>query len=408
MHWLCIATYAPVIAYNYETIANDYYFWQNAFGEKHLWVGWLLNPLFLSSWIFAPLHYWNSVAWSVSTQVGFYFVFPFVARVMKARLAKEEGGLAVSGNASGAVIETEEEIVEARYRRRARVLYALSILVPFAAMAFFNNPTFREYWSSPSANRDPETGKETVTELGSDVDGIRAYFLARSWTPFRMPVFLLGALFGARRERMRRNATDKDATVIRSWATCVDRYAFRLCVFWTLAASFSLAYSESKPVRLFSEFFLLYPAAFVVFGLTVAGDASRTYRFLTHPVLLLGGKCSYAAYLLQFPVWTYIDRMAYGTFKNRFPPCSRNDPDAAASWTDCFAKSGYQEWPDVMVVWNVFLLFAVAYVVNRYYETKAVAFLARRLLRDKTNGAPSASKRAPETNAADAERVGAR
>ena len=84
MHWLCIATYAPVIAYNYETIANDYYFWQNAFGEKHLWVGWLLNPLFLSSWIFAPLHYWNSVAWSVSTQVGFYFVFPFVARVMKA------------------------------------------------------------------------------------------------------------------------------------------------------------------------------------------------------------------------------------------------------------------------------------------------------------------------------------
>ena len=179
-------------------------------------------------------------------------------------------------------------------------------------------------------------------------------------------------------------------------------------MFWTFAAAFSLAYSESKPVRLFSEFFLLYPAALVVFGLTVAGDASRAYRFLTHPVLKLGGRVSYAAYLLQFPLWTYIDRMAYGTFENRFPPCSRHDPDAAASWTDCFAQSGYQEWPDVMVVWNVFLLFAVAYVVNRYYETKAVAFLARRLLRDKTNGAPSASKRAPETNAADAERVGAR
>ena len=52
----------------------------------------------------------------------------------------------------------------------------------------------------------------------------------------------------------------------------------------------------------------------------------------------------------------------------------------AASWTDCFAKSGYQGWPDVMVVWNVFLLFAVAYVVNRYYETRMVAFLARKLL----------------------------
>ena len=408
MHWLCIATYAPVIAYNYDAIANDYYFWQNASGEKHLWVGWLLNPLFLSSWIFAPLHYWNSVAWSVSTQMGFYFAFPFVARLMKRRLAREEGGLAVAAHASGAAVETEEEVIEARYRRRARFLYALSVLVPFAAMVFLNNPRFREYWSSPSANLDPETGKETVTELGSDVDGIRAYFLARSWPPFRAPVFLLGALFGARRDRARRNATDKDETVIRSWAALVDRYAFRLAVFWTFAAAFSLAYSESKPVRLFSEFFLLYPAALVVFGLTVAGDASRAYRFLTHPVLKLGGRVSYAAYLLQFPLWTYIDRMAYGTFENRFPPCSRHDPDAAASWTDCFAQSGYQEWPDVMVVWNVFLLFAVAYVVNRYYETKAVAFLARRLLRDKTNGAPSASKRAPETNAADAERVGAR
>jgi hypothetical protein len=28
----------------------------------------------------------------------------------------------------------------------------------------------------------------------------------------------------------------------------------------------------------------------------------------------------------------------------------------------------------------VFLLFAVAYVVNRYYETKMVAFLARKML----------------------------
>ena len=265
----------------------------------------------------------------------------------------------------------------------------------FAAMALFNNPRFREYWSSPNVPRDPETGKETVTELGSDVDGIRAYFLARSWTPFRLPVFLLGSLFGARRERMRRNATDKSEDVIAFWATIVDRYAFRLILFWTLAASFSLAYAESKPVRLVSEFFLLYPAAHVVFGLTVAGDASRTYRFLTHPLLLLGGRVSYAAYLLQFPVWTYIDRMAYGTFKNRFPPCSRHDPEAAASWTDCFAKSGYQEWPDVMVVWNVFLLFAVAYVVNRYYETRMVAFLARKLL------PPDGSQKAKRTPADD-------
>ena len=49
-----------------------------------------------------------------------------------------------------------------------------------------------------------------MTELGSDVDGIRAYFLARSWTPFRLPVFLLGVLFAAKRTRMRRMNTDTD------------------------------------------------------------------------------------------------------------------------------------------------------------------------------------------------------
>ena len=48
-----------------------------------------------------------------------------------------------------------------------------------------------------------------------------------------------------------------------------------------------------------------------------------------------------------------------------------------------------------MVVWNVFLLFAVAYVVNRYYETRMVAFLARKLL------PPEGSQKAKRTPADD-------
>ena len=48
-----------------------------------------------------------------------------------------------------------------------------------------------------------------------------------------------------------------------------------------------------------------------------------------------------------------------------------------------------------MVVWNVFLLFAVAYVVNRYYETRMVAFLARKLL------PPDGSQKAKRTPADD-------
>lgn len=381
VHWLCIFFYTPIIYYNYRTISEDYYFWQNKSGVLHLWAGWALNPLFLHSWIFAPLHYWNSVGWSVSTQVGFYFLFPALARRFRAKRLAEETSPAAEGDAeTGAVAALDASRIEARYRWRARGLYVLSFLVPFAAMAFFNNPAFREYWADPNVPRDAETGKEVVTELGSDIDGIRAYFIARSWTPFRLPVFFLGMLFGAWRLRAARTGDAEDEDVAYYWARLADRYSFRLFAYWILSSSFSLAYAESKPVRLFSEFFLIYPAAYVIYGLTIAGEESRVYRLLTHPVMRKGGQISYAAYLLQFPVWSYVDWFAYGTFKGRFPPCSRDDPEDVSSWTECFAKSGYQEWPDVMVVWNVFLLFVVAYFVNRFYEQRVVAWASKKFL----------------------------
>ena len=164
------------------------------------------------------------------------------------------------------------------------------------------------------------------------------------------------------------------------WAALADRYSARFVAYWFLSSAFSLAYAESKPVRLFSEFFLVYPFAFVLYGLTVAdASESRAVRFLTHPLMLAGGRISYAAYLLQFPVWSYVDFFAYGTFENRFPPCSRDDPEDVSSWHECFAKSGYQEWPDVMVVWNVSLLFAVAYAVNRWFERPVVKWLSAKM-----------------------------
>ena len=365
VHWLCIFFYTPIIYYNYRTISEDYYFWQNKSGVLHLWAGWALNPLFLHSWIFAPLHYWNSVGWSVSTQVGFYFLFPrarasIPARNSSPRETSPRGG----GDAeTGAVAALDASRIEARYRWRARGLYVLSFLVPFAAMAFFNNPAFREYWADPNVPRDAETGKEVVTELGSDIDGIRAYFIARSWTLLVFPCFSSGCCsalgVSARLEPATRRTRTSRITG-RGWRTGTRSGSSRIG-----SSPPSAAYAESKPVRLFSEFFLIYPAAYVIYGLTIAGEESRVYRLLTHPVMRKGGQISYAAYLLQFPVWSYVDWFAYGTFKGRFPPCSRDDPEDVSSWTECFAKSGYQEWPDVMVVWNVFLLFVVAYFVNR-------------------------------------------
>ena len=430
VHWLCIAFYAPVIYFNYETIARDYYFWQNASGERHLWAGWILNPFFLHAWIFAPLHYWNGVAWSVSTQVGFYFLFPTVARRAKRLFAREEeelltrekftpsdatdassedveaadkttaaGDTITAGDTvkntngsdmapavapayypapSGAIRELHAHALEARHVRRARILYVLSFAIPFAAMAFMNNPRFRAYWADPDVARDVDSGEEVVTELGSDIDGIRAYFVARSWTPFRLPVFLLGVLFAARRERLRRVGDDRDPDVRAYWAALADRYSARFVAYWFLSSAFSLAYAESKPVRLFSEFFLVYPFAFCLYGLTVA-DAEREPRgAVPHPPADARGRAIRTRRTSSSSpcgaTWT-----SSRTERSRTGSRAQGRPEDVSSWHECFAKSGYQEWPDVMVVWNVSLLFAVAYAVNRWFERPVVKWLSAKM-----------------------------
>lgn len=208
VHWLCVALYAPIIFYNAKVITDDYYFWQNKSGTINLYLGWALNPLLMSAWIFAPLHYWNSISWSVSCQMGFYFVFPFLARWMKRKLDNEETNIGALGPSlrspppTGAMRELDAEVsdsftrsrvtrkderlltatievtagrarsvsrcagamplnrhvritfavmpyderIEARYRFRIRALYVLSFTVPFFAMMFFNSGAFKDTW----------------------------------------------------------------------------------------------------------------------------------------------------------------------------------------------------------------------------------------------------------------------
>ena len=90
MHWLAILAFAPIVYVNYATIRDDYYLWQNKSSEYHMWAGWILNPFFMHTWIFSSMHYWNAPMWSVSTQCGFYFLFPFLARRMLKKIDKEE------------------------------------------------------------------------------------------------------------------------------------------------------------------------------------------------------------------------------------------------------------------------------------------------------------------------------
>ena len=46
-----------------RSCVGDYYIWQNKSGVINLWLGWILNPFLMSTWIFASMHYWNSVTW---------------------------------------------------------------------------------------------------------------------------------------------------------------------------------------------------------------------------------------------------------------------------------------------------------------------------------------------------------
>ena len=54
-----------------------------------------------------------------------------------------------------------------------------------------------------------------MSELGNNLDGIRAYFCARSWTPFRLPVFILGMVLAAKRQRALRNGDTMSAEYVK-------------------------------------------------------------------------------------------------------------------------------------------------------------------------------------------------
>ena len=79
LHWICLVLYAPFVFLNYAQIRDDYNFWQNKSGEVNLIMGIALTPFLMHSWIFS-LCYWNSVCWSLSCQLGFYFCFPWMCR----------------------------------------------------------------------------------------------------------------------------------------------------------------------------------------------------------------------------------------------------------------------------------------------------------------------------------------
>jgi hypothetical protein len=47
------------------------------------------------------------------------------------------------------------------------------------------------------------------------MDGVRAYFCARAWTPFRLPVFMLGMVMAGKRLRAQRTGESKQPEYIK-------------------------------------------------------------------------------------------------------------------------------------------------------------------------------------------------
>lgn len=73
------------------------------------------------AWVFAPMHYWNSVTWSVSCQAGFYFLFPFIARRVHRILDAEESHIAAQASSPGQPVPSgamQELDAQVRWTRR--------------------------------------------------------------------------------------------------------------------------------------------------------------------------------------------------------------------------------------------------------------------------------------------------
>ena len=376
LHWFALAWYAPFIGVNYRTIARDYNFWQNKSGEVNLIMGIVLTPFLMQSWIFS-LCYWNSVCWSLSCQLGFYFCFPWLCRKLNARVAKLEqlaSDEACIDDDAKTTIENAFEKVQNGCRRYLWYAYHASYAAPLALMGWMNSPSFRNMWK----DADFESRRHVVvTALDNDLDGMRAYFCGRAWFPVRIPIFVMGMLLGAMRVRLaRRHVNDK---IKRFWTKFTDAFSVIFSIWLICCVVASGLVADSKNIRIFNEFFLTAPCAFWLYGLTVSQD-SRTVRTLKTPVLQLLGNWSFSMYLLQFPFYTTWAALEYDTMKV-FPACDRSSPNVKV-WADCFHnfESDYV-LPNVVVILFLFVLIVLSFVCHHAIEKPGNRLMMRFLSR---------------------------
>ena len=412
LHWICLIAYAPFVFLNYAQIRDDYNFWQNESGEINLIMGFVLTPFLMHSWIFS-LCYWNSVCWSLSCQLGFYFCFPWMCRKLACLEEKIEEQAASSitkcslidrikqklfyrgGDGSNETLEntnkgTNKDLLLstelAGYKKYILRFYHLSSFLPLTLMGFMNSTYFRNIWKDKDFNGRAET---LVTALDTDLDGVRAYFCARAWFPVRLPIFFLGMLLGAARmrvddalkmeEQQKMGEASQGDTSISSyrkkWALRTNILSVFLIIWITTTVVFSGIYADSKNLRIFNEFILTLPVAAWLFGLTACTE-SYTYRFLTLKTPQRIGQWSFAMYLLQFPFFNYWTAMEIHSM-DIFPPCDR-EAEHIQRWSDCFRNyEGDSKYPDIIVVAFVIMLIGLSGIVHKYVEKPTTTWMQK-------------------------------
>ena len=375
LHWFALAWYAPFIAINYRTIANDYNFWQNKSGEVNLIMGIALTPFLMHSWIFS-LCYWNSVCWSLSCQLGYYFTFPWLARKLNTLTVKFEENATIASPTDTESQSDEEKFqtVQKSYRKYIWFAYHASYAAPLSLIGALNSSTFRNIWRD-----DDFEGRAhaVVTALDNDLDGMRAYFCGRAWFPVRIPLFFMGMLLGSMRLRLARHGVKPD--VERFWTKYTDYGSCIMSCWLVTCIVCSRVVSDSKNIRIFNEFFLTAPVAFWLYGVTIARN-SYTVHALRHPVLQAIGTWSFAMYLLQFPLFTSWAAFEYDTMRV-FPECDRTAPNVRV-WADCFHNfSSDTQLPNVVVIVFLFFLVILAFVCHHVIEKPGSKLMTRLLVR---------------------------
>ena len=407
LHWICLILYAPFVFLNYAQIRDDYNFWQNKSGEVNLIMGIALTPFLMHSWIFS-LCYWNSVCWSLSCQLGFYFCFPWMCRKLASLEEKIEEQAASSMNKRSLVDRIKqrlffrggggggEETVEninnsidknlllstelAGYKKYILRFYHLSSFLPLTLMGIMNSTYFRNIWKDKDFNGRAST---LVTALDTDLDGVRAYFCARARFPVRLPLFFMGMLLGAARMRVddalkveqeeeeagEANQADSSTSSYRGkWAFRTDVLSLFLTIWIITSMIFSGIHTDSKNIRIFNEFILTLPVAAWLFGLTACTE-SYSYRLLNLKIPQRIGQWSFAIYLLQFPFYSYWTAMEIHSM-NLFPPCDRQ-AEHIRTWSDCFRNyegGDDPRYPDVIVIAFVIMLVGLSAIVHEYVE----------------------------------------